>query len=60
MTWYRVNDNSQGVTALVDADSVDQAVEIYNEQYPPDLCVEEAAAAEIKEWIDSDQRPFRS
>lgn len=58
MTWYRVNDNSHGVTALIDAGSVDQAVEIYNEQYPPDLYVEEATAAEIKAWIDSDQQPF--
>jgi len=57
MTWYRVNDNSDGVTALVDADSVEQAVQIYLEQHPPDLLVEAASAAEIKQWINSNQQP---
>lgn len=60
MTWYRVSDNSEDTTALVDADSVEQAVQIYNEMYPPDLLVEEATAAEIKQWINSGQRRYRS
>ena len=42
------------------ADSVEQAVNIYNEQFPPDLSVEEATVPEIKDWINSDQQPYRS
>lgn len=60
MTWYRVNNNKEDTTALVDADSVEQAVNIYNEQFPPDLSVEEATVPEIKDWINSDQQPYRS
>lgn len=60
MTWYRVNDNSEDTTALVDADDVEQAVQIYNEMYPPDLLVEEATAAEIKQWINSGQQRYRN
>ncbi len=60
MTWYRVNNNKEDTTALVDADSVEQAVDIYNELFPPDLSLDEATAAEIKEWINSDQQPYRA
>jgi hypothetical protein len=60
MTWYRVNNKIEDTTALVDADSVEQAVEIYNEIYPPDLDVEEATTAEIKQWHNSDQQPYRT
>ncbi len=60
MTWYRVNNNKEDTTALVDADSVEQAVNLYNEQFPPDLSVDEATASEIKDWINSDQQPYRS
>ena len=60
MTWYRVNNKSEDTTALVDADSVEQAVAIYNELYPLDLLVGKATTAEIKQWIDSDQQPYRT
>lgn len=60
MTWYRVNNKNEDTTALVDADSVEQAVAIYNEVYPPDLSVEEATTSEIKDWITSDQQPYRA
>lgn len=60
MTWYRVNNQTEDTAVLVDADSVDQAVEIYNEIYPPDLEVKAATTAEIKQWIDSGQQPYRT
>lgn len=58
MPWFRVDNRTEGVAALVEAANVPHAVEKYLTEYPPDLLVEPASETEIREWLDSDLQPW--
>ncbi|MCV7174842.1 hypothetical protein [Mycolicibacterium sphagni] len=50
VTWYRVDDRTQGQIALIEAGSAGQAARQYLEDYAPDLYATEASASDIEEW----------
>lgn len=62
MTWYRIDDETQAQTVLIEADSSSHVTQIYLDEYAPDLYVSEARPdtvedwkADLKEWAKSDQ-----
>jgi hypothetical protein len=42
MVWYRIDDETQGQTVLIEAPNKEEAMHIYLDEYGPNLYVSEA------------------
>jgi hypothetical protein len=51
MKWFRVEDAGEKRVVLVEAESVQDACQVYLRDFPPDLYSKEASADEIATWL---------
>ena len=51
--WYRVDNHTEGIAVLIEAEDAESATRQYMEEYPPDLYVYEAGDWDIEQWENS-------